>query len=104
MADTNKSGSLRDYLTLLESTGNLVHFQEELSTRFEIPAATKYIARQSRKTVIFDHVQHYDIPVVGKGTLLKKFRRLPTCQLELFAVGSCLAPLTQPFLVVIQSE
>ena len=61
----NKSGSLRNYLALLEGTGNLVHFNEELSTRFEIPAAIKYIARHKRKTVIFDHVQHYDIPVVG---------------------------------------
>jgi len=65
MVDTNNSSSLRDYLNLLESTGNLVHFNEELSTRFEIPAAIKYIARHKRKTVVFEHVQDYDIPVVG---------------------------------------
>ncbi len=65
MISMNQPWNLRTYLALLESTGNLVHFQEELSTRYEIPAAIKYIAQHCAKTVLFDRVQNYDIPVVG---------------------------------------
>ena len=65
MASTRQFSDLRNFLSVLEATGNLVHFREELSTQYEIAAAIKYIARHIGKTVVFDKVKGYDIPVVG---------------------------------------
>ena len=59
------SADLRGFLNVLESTANLLHFQEELSPEYEIPAATKYISHHIGKAVIFDKVKGYHIPVVG---------------------------------------
>jgi len=39
MVSTRPLSDLRSFLNLLKITGNLVHFGEELSTRYEIPAA-----------------------------------------------------------------
>lgn len=65
MVSTRQFSDLRIFLNVLEATGNLVHFREELSTWCEIPAAMGYIARSMGKTVIFDRVKGYGIPVVG---------------------------------------
>ena len=55
---------LRSFLHQVEASGNLVHFAEELSTEYEIAAATRYISEHLNKTVIFDKVKGYDIPIV----------------------------------------
>lgn len=56
---------LRDYLKELETSGNVIRVSEELSTKFEIPAAIKYIAEQQNRAILFDKVKGYDVPVVG---------------------------------------
>lgn len=65
MVPTGQFSDLRDFLNVLEATANLVHFGEELSTWCEIPAAIEYIARHIGKTVVFNKVKGYGIPVVG---------------------------------------
>ncbi|MFC2002834.1 UbiD family decarboxylase [Chloroflexota bacterium] len=72
MIPTRQFSDLRTFLNILEATGNLVHFREELSTWCEIPAAMEYIARHMEKTVIFDRVKGYGIPVVGNLFVSRK--------------------------------
>ena len=72
MVSARPFSDLRSFLDLLEIAGNLVHFGEELSRRYEIPAAMDYIARHIGKTVVFDKVKGYDIPVAGNLYVSRK--------------------------------
>lgn len=56
---------LRGFINQLEASGHLLHFQKELLTKHEIPAAIRYIAKREKKALFFDKVKGYDIPVVG---------------------------------------
>ena len=42
---------LRDFITHLEGSGELIRVKEELSTRYEIPAAMKYVEITQRPGV-----------------------------------------------------
>ena len=54
---------LRDFLHGLEEDGDLVHIEEPLSPRFEIPAALKRF--DGGKTLIFEKVKDHETRVVG---------------------------------------
>ena len=65
---------LRDFITHLEGNGELIRVREELSTRYEIPAAMKYVDQCQGKAVLLDEVEGYDMAVIGN--LLGSRKRL----------------------------
>lgn len=65
---------LRGYLKKLEEVGELVRVGEELSPKFEIPAAIRYITQNKGTAVFFEKVKGYDVPIVAN--LLGNRRRL----------------------------
>lgn len=65
---------LRDFITHLEGSGELIRVKEELSTRYEIPAAMKYVDQHQGSAVLFDEVEGYDMAVIGN--LLGSRKRL----------------------------
>ena len=54
---------LREFIHRLEEDGDLVHIEEPLSPRFEIPAALRRF--DGGKALIFDRVEGYGVRVVG---------------------------------------
>jgi len=54
---------LRDYLSRLESRGEVIHVEESLSTRYEIAAALKMF--DSKQVLVFDDVRGYEGILVG---------------------------------------
>ncbi len=56
---------LRGFLGQLEEAGELIRIGEELSPKYEIAAAIKYIAEKKGTAVLFENVRGYNIPVVG---------------------------------------
>lgn len=56
---------LRDFLALLDQSGNLFHVWEELSPIQEIPAMIKLVNRQVGSAVFFHRVKGYSTPVVA---------------------------------------
>jgi len=54
---------LRDYLSRLESRGEVIHVEESLSTRYEIAAALKMF--DSKQVLVFDDVRGYEGIMVG---------------------------------------
>lgn len=69
-----KFHDLRSFLTELETSGELVRINAELSPRYEAASAIKAIAGKQGKAVLLDKVKGYDVPVVGN--LLGSYRRL----------------------------
>lgn len=57
--------SLNDFLAHLETAGDLVRIDQELSPAFEVAAAIKYGAKEWGKAVLCNHVTGHDVPVVG---------------------------------------
>lgn len=56
---------LRDFLLRLEESELLVRVGVELETRYEIPAAVKYISKHTGKVCLFEKVRDYDVPIVS---------------------------------------
>ncbi len=56
---------LRGFLEQLEEAGELIRIGEELSPRYEIAAAVKYVAEKKGTAVLCEKVKGYDVPVVG---------------------------------------
>lgn len=65
---------MREFLDYLEGTGNLLRVHEELSPKFEIPAAMKYLASEKDVALRFEKVKGYDVPIAA--CLLGRGKRL----------------------------
>jgi 2,5-furandicarboxylate decarboxylase 1 len=63
---------LRVFIKLLDSSNELIHIQEELSTEYEIAAALRYVLARKRAAVLFEKVKGYEIPIVGNLLGTKK--------------------------------
>jgi 2,5-furandicarboxylate decarboxylase 1 len=56
---------MREFITRLEKEGELIHIKEHLSPKFEISTVIKYFTRMRNAALFFDHVEGYQIPIVG---------------------------------------
>jgi 2,5-furandicarboxylate decarboxylase 1 len=65
-------------LDVLNKGGDLIEFEKELSPRFEIPAAIKYVNNRENKAVLFKKVNGYP-GIMVVGNLLGHKRRLAQC-------------------------
>jgi 4-hydroxy-3-polyprenylbenzoate decarboxylase len=61
--------SLREFVTALEASGELVRIHEPLSPRLEIPAVCDLVMKSSGggKALLFERVKGYDIPVLANA-------------------------------------
>jgi 4-hydroxy-3-polyprenylbenzoate decarboxylase len=57
--------SLRDYMSALETEGELIHVKAPVSTDLEISEILRRLMNYGGPAVIFDNVRGYDIPVAG---------------------------------------
>jgi len=57
------SPDLRDAIKILESEGELICIKQNLSPKFEIPAALKLL--DGGPAVLFENVQGYSFRIVG---------------------------------------
>ncbi|MFQ6011490.1 MAG: UbiD family decarboxylase [Nitrososphaerales archaeon] len=64
---------LRDFISALEKSKDLVRINESLSTKYEISAVVDIVDKRSGQAVIFENVEGYNSPIVGN--LLSKHRR-----------------------------
>lgn len=67
---------LRGFIEHLESSNELIHIREELSTEYEIAAAMRYVLEKKGTAVLFGKVKGYEISIVGN--LLGTRKRLAT--------------------------
>jgi 2,5-furandicarboxylate decarboxylase 1 len=56
---------LRDFLHLLDNSGNLSHIREELSPVHEIPGVIELINKEVGSAVFFHQVKGYSVPIVA---------------------------------------
>ncbi len=56
---------LRAFIEHLESTGDLITINEELSVKFEVGAAIKLLAETDGRAVLFNNIKEYDTKIIG---------------------------------------
>jgi 2,5-furandicarboxylate decarboxylase 1 len=62
---TDMYADIREFIRKLEEQGQLIHIKERLSPKFEISTVIKYFTRTKNVALLFDHVEGYEIPIVG---------------------------------------
>jgi len=56
--------NLRGFIRELESEQELIRVKDELLSRFEVPAAIKFLKKKHNKAILFEQIKGYNSPVV----------------------------------------
>src|SRR6186713_78983 len=90
---------LRDFITGLEGSGELVRVAEPVSTRLEMTAVSDFVLRQGGPALLFENPVGYKIPVLANlfGTSGRVARGMGATGVgELRDIGELLANLKEP--------
>ena len=94
-----KYRDLREFLTALESSHDLVRIAEPVSARLEMTAVSDFVLRQAGPALLFENPVGYKIPVLANlfGTPDRVARAMGATDVgELRDIGELLANLKEP--------